>query len=92
MEMKWIWVGLAVWLFLLYTAYSKYRRQVAAILSHQQVVADITKKILAGQSDDEILTFIKRQYKISGMAAVSSLSKIKQALAQRQAEKRNNRD
>lgn len=88
MEMKWIWVGLVVWAFLLFTAYSKYRRQIVAIISNQEVVADITRKILAGQTEQETVDYIKSQYKITGMAATSSYAQIKQALAQRQAQKK----
>ena len=87
METKWILLLLAVWGFLLFTAYSKYRRQLAAVLSNQEVVAAITKKILAGQSDEQVVSSIKQDYKVSGMAAVSSLAQIKKALKERQARK-----
>lgn len=87
METKWIWIGLAVWVFLLYTAYIKYRQQIAAVLSNQDVVKEISRKLLAGETDDAILSFMREHYKITGMAAGNSLNQIKKALAQRQAQR-----
>lgn len=86
--MNWIWVLVVVWLGLLFLAFTKYRQQVAAVLGNQEVVKQISRQILDGRADQEVISYIKTTYKVNGMAAASSHAQIKKVLAQRQIQKK----
>ncbi|MFC3927511.1 hypothetical protein ACVR05_08640 [Streptococcus caprae] len=85
MEFNWVTIVaiVAIWLFLLYEAYALQQRKVAGLLSNQDVVADLAREMLAGKDQKQILAYMKKQYKISGMAAMAVYSQIKMVLDQR---------